>query len=181
MKRIEISPDKFVLQAMKAWGNDWFLLTSGDFKNGKFNTMTVAWGSFGVMWQKPIAMVVVRPSRHTYGFIEKYDSFTLTAFGPSHRNALSFCGVKSGRDTDKIKGTGLTPIPSLKIGSPGFDEAELIVECRKIYFDDFKPGNFLDPAIEGNYSGKDYHRMYFGEIVSISGDKKYLGGEKEKN
>ncbi len=181
MKRVEIPFDKFSLQALKAWGSDWFLLTSGDFKTGKFNTMTVAWGSFGVMWQKPFAMVVVRPSRHTYRFIEKHDSFTLTAFDEGQRETLKFCGMKSGRDTDKIKETGITPIPSVKIDSPGFEEAELIIECRKMYFDDFRPKNFLDDSIAGNYPEKDYHRIYFGEIMSISGVKKYLGGEKENS
>jgi hypothetical protein len=53
MMRAEIPFDKFSTQVFKAWGSDWFLLTSGSFKTGKFNAMTVAWGSFGVMWQKP--------------------------------------------------------------------------------------------------------------------------------
>jgi flavin reductase (DIM6/NTAB) family NADH-FMN oxidoreductase RutF len=174
MMRAEIPFDKFSTQVFKAWGSDWFLLTSGSFKTGKFNAMTVAWGSFGVMWQKPFAMVVVRPSRHTYNFMEKFDTFTLCAFPDDLKKVLSFCGVKSGKDIDKIKETGITPIPSLKIEAPGFDEADLIIECRKNYFDDFRAKHFLDPAIEGNYPGKDYHRVYFGEIISISGVKKYI-------
>lgn len=180
MTRIEIPFDKFSLLSMKSWGTNWFLLTSGNIKAGRYNTMTVAWGSFGVMWQKPFAMVVVRPGRLTYSFMEKYNSFTLSAFGEEHRKTLNFCGMKSGRDIDKIKETGITPIPSSKIDAPGFDEAELIIECSKMYYDDFKPGNFLDASIGGNYPDKDYHRVYFGEIVSISGVEKYIEQEKEK-
>ncbi|HCE43196.1 MAG TPA: flavin reductase [Lentisphaeria bacterium] len=180
MTRLEIPFDKFSLPVFKSWGSDWFLLTSGDTKTGHYNTMTVAWGSFGVMWQKPFAMVVVRPGRHTYSFMEKYNSFTLSAFGKEQRKALNFCGSKSGRDIDKIKESGITPAPSLKIDAPGFDEAELIIECSKMYYDDFKPGKFLDDSIGRNYPDKDYHRIYFGEIVSISGVEKYIEAEKEK-
>jgi flavin reductase (DIM6/NTAB) family NADH-FMN oxidoreductase RutF len=82
--------------------------------------------------------------------------------------------VKSGKDVDKIKESGITPIPSLKVEAPGFDEAELIIECRKIYFDDFHPKHFLDVSIDGNYPERDYHRVYLGEIVTINGIGKYL-------
>jgi len=89
MTRIEIPFDKFYLPAFKSWGSDWFLLTSGNIKTGQYNTMTVAWGSFGIMWQKPFAMVVVRPGRHTYSFMEKHASFTLSAFGKSTKKRLT--------------------------------------------------------------------------------------------
>jgi len=88
-------------------------------------------------------------------------TFTLCAFPAELKKVLSFCGVKSGKDVDKIKEAGITPISSLKVEAPGFDEAELIIECRKNYFDDFRPKHFMDTAIEGNYPGRDYHRVYF--------------------
>jgi hypothetical protein len=56
------------------------------------------------------------------------------------------------------------------VAAPGFAEAELILECRKIYWDDMAPGHFLDPSIEKNYPQKDYHRIYFGEIVAAYGE-----------
>ena len=118
-------------------------------------------------------MVVVRPQRYTYEFMEKYDDFTLTAFSPGYKDALKLCGTKSGRDMDKIKEAKLTPIASTDIGSPGFEEAELIIECKKIYSEDFKPEKFLVPEIDKCYPDKDYHRVYFGEIVNISGVGKY--------
>ena len=52
-----------------------------------------------------------------------------------------------------------------------FTEARMIIECRKIYFQDIDPRNFLDPGIEKNYPLKDYHRLYIGEIVKVF-DKK---------
>ena len=163
----DIKPDEFSIRINDLWSNKWFLLTSGSFEKNDFNTMTVAWGSFGVMWNKPFAHAVVRPTRYTYEFMEKYDSFTLCAFPAKYKQALKILGTKSGRDTDKIKESGLTPVKSILVESPSFEEAELIIECRKIYFGDIKPENFLDSSIDKNYPLKDYHRFYYGEILKI--------------
>lgn len=173
MARQEIDFYDFGPRVFHLWGEQWMLLAAGDNAPGKFNIMTVGWGSLGIMWGKPFALAVVRPSRHTYGFMNEADTFTLSAFSPEYRDALLMCGTKSGRDTDKVAESGLTPIASTKVAAPGFDEAELIIECRKIYFDDFKPAQFLAPEIEGNYGGSDYHRMFFGEVLAIRGEEKY--------
>ncbi|MBN1349912.1 flavin reductase [candidate division KSB1 bacterium] len=168
-----IAIDKFHLKPADIWANQWLLLTAGDFRLGQFNTMTVGWGSFGVMWGKPFAQVVVRPTRYTYRFMERYETFTLTAFPAELQKALELLGSKSGRYSDKIAESGLTPIASHVVAAPGFSEAELIIECKKIYWDDFKPAQFLVPEIERNYPQKDYHRIYFGEIVALSGSSRY--------
>ncbi len=176
MNRKNIPVFDFVTRIHHLWYNKWFLLTSGDFEKGHYNTMTVAWGYFGVMWSKPMAVVVVRPTRYTFEFMEKYDTFTLTAFRKKFKKDLNLLGTKSGRDGDKIAETRLTAVPSKIVATPAFEEAELIIECKKVYWDDFKPENFLDPAIHEKYPLKDYHRMYFGEIVTISGTDKYISG-----
>jgi flavin reductase (DIM6/NTAB) family NADH-FMN oxidoreductase RutF len=155
------------------WNEQWLLLASGENAPGKFNIMTVGWGSLGTMWAKPFALAVVRPSRHTYGFMNDSDTFTLSAFPPAYRDALLMCGTKSGRDTNKVAESGLTPIASTRVEAPGFEEADLIIECKKIYFDDFKPAQFLAPEIEDTYGGSDYHRMFFGEVLAIRGEEKY--------
>lgn len=168
-----IQPIDFTVKINDLWKNKWFLLTSGSFDKDQYNTMTIAWGSFGIMWNKPVAMVVVRPGRFTFEFMEKYDTFTLTAFDKKFKNDLNLLGTKSGRDGDKIAETRLTIVPSAKVEAPAFAEAELIVECKKMYWDDFKPENFVDFSIDKNYPLKDYHRMYFGEIIQISGTENY--------
>ncbi len=173
MERNLISPTRFLAATHDLWENQSLLLTSGDFKKGHFNAMAVGWGSFGTMWSKPFAQVVVRPGRYTYGFMEQYESFTLCALPKKHKKALALLGSRSGRDGDKIAEAGLTPVAASQIAAPAFDEAELVVECRKMYWDDLKPEQFLDPAIEKKYPRGDYHRIYFGEIISISGEKKY--------
>ena len=169
----EIPINKLSVQSNHIWYSQWLLLTSGDFKSGDYNAMTVAWGSFGCMWNKPFAQVVVRHSRYTFEFMEKYDEFTLTVFPRDYRKALNLLGSRSGRDGDKISESGLTPIASRVVQAPGFEEAELIFECKKIYWDDMEPANFIDPTIDKNYPDKDYHRIYFGEIVFIQGIDQY--------
>jgi len=168
-----ISFEDFTICAHQLWNDNWFLLTSGDYNAAKYNTMTVAWGSFGTMWNKPFAQVVVRPTRYTYQFMEKYSTFTLSAFGKRYRDALMLLGTKSGRDGDKIGESGLTIAASSKVSAPCFSEAELIIECKKIYFDDFEPKQFLEVDIFNKYPEKDYHRIYYGEILTVRGTDKY--------
>ena len=174
MERYPISFEKFLLRGYDLWANQWMLLTSGDFRKAHFNTMVVGWGSFGHMWNKPFAQVVVRPTRYTYEFMEQYETFTLCAFPEQYRQAVELLGTKSGRDGNKIAEAGITPIAASQVAAPGFAEAELLVECRKMYWDDFEPEQFLDPSIENNYPLKDYHRVYFGEIVMVSGGSAYI-------
>ena len=173
MERISIDINDFIARSHYLWLKQWLLLTSGDFKKNDFNCMTVAWGSIGAMWSTPFVQVVVRPSRYTHRFMEKYSTFTLAAFSEKHRADLQLLGSRSGRDGDKLSLTSLTPIASETIEAPGYAEAELIIECRKIYTDVFKPQNFLNATIDGRYPDKDYHTVYFGRIERISGTELY--------
>lgn len=170
MVRKVIPIDQLVLRSFHIWNDGWFLLTAGDFAKRDFNTMTVSWGSFGTMWNWPFAQVVVRPTRHTYGFMERSNTFTLSAFPPAYREVLRFLGTKSGREGDKITEAQLTPMASTRVAAPCFAEADLVVECRKMYWHDIDPAHFLDAAIEENYPAHDYHRAYFGEIVAVTAE-----------
>lgn len=144
-------------------GKQWMLVTAGSLD--EFNTMTASWGGFGHLWNKDICWCVIRPQRYTYQFTEKHDLFTLTFFDEEDRDKLRYCGTKSGRDVDKMAETGLIPLPSPN-GSVHFQQARLVLECRKIYYQDIDPSAFLDPAIHEEYPEKDYHRMYIGEVLS---------------
>ncbi len=167
MQRAKIDIKKLILKPFNVWENEWFLLTAGSLKENDFNTMTVAWGSIGSMWSKPFAQVVVRPSRYTLEFIEKYDTFTLCRFPKEYRKALSYLGSTSGRDvSDKHTVAGLTPIAVPGVEAPGFAEANLILACKKSYWQDMDETHFLDDTIMPKYPGEtDFHRIYFGEIV----------------
>jgi flavin reductase (DIM6/NTAB) family NADH-FMN oxidoreductase RutF len=173
VNRSDISVEAFLVPAARVWDRQWLLLAAGDFSKKDYNCMTVGWGSFGVMWGRPLAMIVVRPTRHTWQLMERSDSFSLSAFPEEYRGCLSWCGSHSGRDGDKAAAAGLTAIACRSIRSPGFEEAELIIECRKTYWSDFDPSHFIAPGIEANYPNKDYHRMYFGEILAITGTPRW--------
>ncbi len=173
MQRKPIPVDSFMTQAHSLWSKKWLVLCSGNFTNGTYNAMTVGWGSFGTMWGKPFAQVVVRPSRHTFQFMEKHDTFTLSVLPEELRPALQLLGSKSGRDGDKIAEAGLTPSSSTQVTAPSFKEAELIIECRKTYWDDFDPEKFIDTAIDAFYKESDYHRIYYGEVLAVSGTTVY--------
>ena len=145
-------------------GKDWMLITAGDSPE-HHNTMTASWGGAGVLWNKPVAFCFIRPQRYTYEFVEREEFFTLSFFPDGFRQTLQRCGTKSGRELDKAKECGLTPIEL--DGGIAYQEARLILVCKKCYFSDIQPEQFLDPEIDRkNYPGKDYHRMYIGDIVA---------------
>ncbi|HQN43390.1 MAG TPA: flavin reductase [Anaerolineaceae bacterium] len=169
-----IPVEQLIARPVALWAPNWLLLTSGDFAAGHYNTMTVAWGTLGMMWNLPVAQVVVRPVRYTYEFMEQYPTFTLTAFPGKYRKALTLLGARSGRGFDKIAAAGLTPIAASQAAAPSFAEATLLIECRKIYSQDFDPARFLDARIPRQYPQKDYHRVYYGEILAVSGTEQYL-------
>jgi len=165
--------DEFQARCHHLWDSRWLLLTAGDLASEDFNMMTVAWGSFGTMWHRPFAQVVVRPTRHTHGFTERHPTFTLCAFPEACRPILKLLGTRSGRDMDKVHDCGLTPAPGLAVPTPVYEEADLAIECRKLYWDDLDPERFLDPVLEKCYPEQDYHRIYFGEILAVRGTAEF--------
>jgi flavin reductase (DIM6/NTAB) family NADH-FMN oxidoreductase RutF len=171
MERTNIPFDGCQLNALRMF-DEWLLLAAGDFAAKAYNAMTISWGSLGYIWDRPFVQVVVRPTRYTYTFMERSDTFTVMAFPDPFRPALDLLGSKSGRDGDKIAESGLTPTASTRVAAPSFAEAELVLECRKSYFDDLEPGHFLAEYIQKLYKN-DYHRVYFGEIVAIQGTESY--------
>ena len=146
-------------------GKEWMLITAQ--KDGKINTMTASWGGVGIMWGKNVATVYIRPQRYTKEFVDAGDTFTISFYGEEYRKALSFCGSVSGRnDSEKISKSGLTPCEL--DGVPAFEEASLVLVCRKMYQQDMEPDCFLDSQVrERWYPEKDYHTMYIAEITAV--------------
>ncbi len=167
MQRTTIKPQELMLKPANVWENEWFLLAAGDLKGSSYNAMTVAWGSIGTMWSTPFVQVVVRPSRYTYSFMNNYDTFTLSHFSETYKNELSYLGSTSGKNVpDKIRISGLTPIAVPEVLAPGFKEADLIIACKKIYWQDMDKKHFIPEWIMDKYPPEgDYHRIYFGEIL----------------
>lgn len=159
----EVAPAQMGGDVFTRIGKQWMLVSAG--QQDDMNTMTASWGGLGVLWNKPVSTAYIRPSRYTMEFIEREAYYSLCFFDESYREALTFCGRHSGRDTDKIAQTGLTPCYGE--AAPYFEEAELVLICRKLYTQDMDPAGFVDSALEDNYHGTDYHRQYIGEIVKV--------------
>lgn len=147
-------------------GNKWMLITAGNKE--KFNTMTANWGGIGYLWNKPVVFIWVRPERYTFEFIEKNQYFTLSFLEEKDKDIHKICGSTSGRDTDKIKATGLTPYFN-ELGNVFFEQSRLSLECKKLYSDVVKENNFINQDLfEKWYTTKGSpHKMYIAEITGM--------------
>ena len=145
-------------------GDKWMLITAGSADD--CNTMTASWGGLGVIWGVPAATCYIRPQRYTKQYVDREEYFTLTFFGEEYRKELTVCGTKSGRDVDKVKECGFT-VKTAACGAPYFEEAELVLVCRKRFAQDMDPANIPEDVKEKCYPQEDYHTLYIGEIVEV--------------
>ena len=160
----KIAPDKIPGNVMKMISQDWMLITAGN--KGKFNMMTASWGGFGILYNKPVAICFVNPARYTYSIMEGSDTFTLTFYTEAYRDALQYCGTKSGRDEDKVKGSGLTPMET-ENGAMAFSQAWMVIECRKMLSQSLSPDAIADPVEKAKRAAQPMHKMYIGEILNV--------------
>ena len=158
---LKIDPKSLDLNAFSAIGEKWMLITAGTKE--KCNTMTASWGALGVLWGAPMATVYIRPQRYTKQFVDENEYFTLSFFPEQYRQQLSLCGTKSGREVDKVKECGFT-VAEGEGGAPYFEQAELVLVCRKRMAVPMDPAAMPEDVKEKWYEG-DYHTMYWGEIV----------------
>lgn len=159
----EINPAEITDNFIKLIGSDWMLITAGD--HVQCNTMTASWGGVGYMWNKPVAIAVIRPQRYTYEFTEREDMLTLSFFAEEYRDALKYCGSHSGREEDKIHNAGLS-VAFTDEEVPAIAQAEFVLECKKLYCDMLKAECFLDKSIiEKWYPAQDFHKAYILEIT----------------
>jgi flavin reductase (DIM6/NTAB) family NADH-FMN oxidoreductase RutF len=128
------------------------------------NTMTIGWATFGVVWSKPIMMVAVRSSRHTFGIIEAAKDFTVTVPAGDMHKEIAFCGSKSGQNVDKFKMCKLETTDSRQVASPVIKTQGRHYECKIIYKSAMDPVHLEKDYDASLYPKKDYHTLYFGEI-----------------
>ena len=157
----EISFDQYAPQVLQQLPKGAFLTVS---HGGLDNTMTIGWGSLGVIWGKPVFSVLVRPSRFTFGLLESSGEFTVSVPLTDMSKALGICGSKSGRDIDKFAAAELQKMQGIKISTPVIGGAGLHYECKVLFKQPMNPA-LLDPAINAaSYSSGDYHTIYYGLI-----------------
>ena len=159
----EISIKSLKENPVKLIDDDWGLVCACD--GGEWNGMTVSWGGVGELWSKEVVMTFIRPQRYTNQLMDKSGYFTLSFFNADKNDALKICGSKSGRDCDKMKLAGLTPVYDGEAVYP--EEARLVIICRKIAVQKMDNAGFVDKSIEENYPSGDYHYVYIGEIEKV--------------
>lgn len=164
----EVAYNQYANELTEILSKGAFLTTEMD---GAINTMTIAWGSVGFMWGKPVFMAMVRPSRFTYECIEKSNQFTVSIPFKDMSTALGICGSKSGRDTDKIAAANLTTVPGKKISTPVIADCGLHYECKVVYKQEMLPEQLAGDLQQKWYANGNYHTLFFGEILATYVDE----------
>lgn len=159
----QVDPKALDLNVFSAIGDQWMLITAGTAQ--RCSTMTASWGGLGVLWKQPMATIYIRPQRYTRQFVDENEYFTLTFFSEQWRKELTFCGTKSGRDVDKVKECGFT-VAEAQCGAPYFEQADLVLVCRKRMMLPMDPAAMPDEVKQTLYKD-DYHNIYWGEIVEV--------------
>lgn len=139
------------------------LLLASTRGDGKSNVMTIGWATVGAIWGLPMMVVMVRPSRYTFGLIEETKIFTVNVPAPEMKDYVAFCGSRSGRDVDKL--AQVTTSPGQRVNCATIDDCPLVYECQVVHWNDLQP-DALPPDIRDRaYPRGDFHRFYYGQIM----------------
>ena len=142
-----------------------FLITA----DGKrVNVMTIGWGGINYYWKRPVFIVPVRQSRYTKEMLGKNGNFTVCVpvDNSKYSKELAYCGTKSGRDTDKIADCSFDMHSGEKNGIPYINGDMYVFECKTLLNCDMADDNLADEIAEGVYGRKNYHTLYFGEVLT---------------
>lgn len=133
------------------------LVSCGDSAHS--NLMTAAWT--GTVCTNPAMLYVsIRPERYSYGIIRERGEFTINLTTAAMARATDYCGVKSGRDTDKWAGSCLHPVPGVGVACPAVEESPISIECR------------LRQIIPLGS-----HDMFLAEVVDVLADERYMDAD----
>ena len=170
MPKVTIHYTDFFAETMRRMREDGLLLVTAG-ADGKPNVMTIGWGTIGSIWGRPVFLVLVRPSRYTYGRLEEIGDYTVNVAPHALADAVAHCGKVSGRDHDKLQEKGLTLLPSRQVRPPVIQECVIHYECRTLHRNDVVPEALAQSVMDDAYPESDFHRVYFGEIVAAYADE----------
>lgn len=103
------------------------LVSCGTFEQP--NALTIAWTGI-INSQPPKTYISVRPERHSYNIIKESGEFTINLPTSDIIRAIDYCGVKSGRDGDKLAGARLTVQPGVAVKCPQIEQSPVSLECK---------------------------------------------------
>ncbi len=159
-----VSPYEYSENIFETLGKKWFLISAQ--KDDKINAMTASWGGIGILWNKPVVYIFVRPQRYTNTLIDATTTFSLSFFPEEYRDILRYMGRVSGKEEDKIKESGLQLIQDTE--APMYKESDVTIICEKLYHQQLNPNGFINQKInDQHYPSHDHHIMYVGEIKQI--------------
>lgn len=164
---VTVSPEDFNENIFNLVGKDWTVITAGESPN----SMVASWGGVGIMFNKPVTWCFLRANRYTLEKIRETGTYTMCYFPEEYKEDIMQFGIKSGRDTDKMSQTKLTPMMT-PAGAPAYEEAKIIIECQLIAAptvskDEFYTQEGKDFLQGGFNEAKDWHKLVYGEITNI--------------
>jgi flavin reductase (DIM6/NTAB) family NADH-FMN oxidoreductase RutF len=153
----------------KLVGKDFTVITAGD--SSHYNSMVASWGGWGILFEKPATWCFLRSNRYTLELIRKHHTYTMSYFDDPFKEQIILFGMKSGRDSDKMKESALTPVQTPS-GNMTYKEAKLVIECTLVELTTVSPDDFLTPSgrdfiVEAHKETNEYHKLVFGEITGI--------------
>ncbi len=172
MQRQPVAYDHQLSKTLNALRSPGLLLASTR-RSGESNVMTIGWGTVGIVWGVPIFIVMVRPSRYTYQFIEDSHEYTVNVPTDEMRRWVAVCGSQSGRDINKFAAYDVATSPGQNVQAVTIDACPMVYECRVVHWNDVIPANLAREFEERSYGGRDYHRVYFGQILGAYASPEY--------
>ena len=162
MQRREVEYTYQLESTLAALRNGGILLASTR-TDGRSNAMTIGWAAPGIVWGLPVMIVLVRPSRYTYSFIEESKVFTVNVPSADMADFVDLCGTRSGRDVDKL--AQVETSMGQKVSCVRIEACPLVYECRVVHWNDVQP-DVLSPDVRSKaYPRGDFHRLYYGHIL----------------
>jgi len=170
LKGRAMSESLMTLAPMEAAGEVLGQLPRGVFltvkHKNRLNTMTIGWGTIGIMWTRPVFVAPVRRSRYTYGLIERSPDFTVSVpTDDEYRKALTVCGTTSGRDGDKLANAGLSVRDATETDTPVLDIPGIHLECKTLLRAPMAT-ELMDPSLMDVYPASDLHTLFYGQILA---------------
>ncbi len=160
---LKLNVEQFDKNVFKEIDKKWGIITAGD-KTVGFNGMTVSWGGFGIMWNRPVAFIFVRKSRYTHEFLDKSNSITIAFLSDEYKEAKILFGRESGRDVNKYEKSGLHPVFEPDFNGYYPKESDYVFKMKALYNVDLPTENMPDNIKNNFYPTNDIHTMYVCEI-----------------
>jgi flavin reductase (DIM6/NTAB) family NADH-FMN oxidoreductase RutF len=145
------------------------VLTAGNPQH--YNSMVASWGGWGILFDKPVTWCFLRSNRYTLELMRNEQTYAMVYFDDEYKNDIMLFGTKSGKDTDKMKESKLTPVQTPD-GNVVYKEAKLIIECKLFEVTTVSPNDFQTEdarkfVVDAHAETNDYHKIVFGEITNV--------------